>query len=78
MGRPRLPKKTPGWAMPDWMKPFARLFCNTGREPTVEAIEYLYNDTADPRINLPLSMIECGVKSQVGMLYQLHKAGLLK
>ena len=66
--------------MPAWMKPYARHVTNTGtNEPDrVAVVERMYNDTADPRINLPLSTLQACVKSQVGLLYVLHEAGLLK
>jgi hypothetical protein len=65
------------WRMPDWMKPYAPLFINTGREPTVEAIEEMYNGRADPLINLPLSTLEACVKSQVGFLMKLHQRNII-
>ena len=66
------------WKMPDWMVPFAPLFINTGREPTVETIVEMVNGRTDPQINLPLSTLEACVKSQVGFLSVLHKNGLLR
>jgi len=65
------------WKMPKWMVPYAANITNTGREPTVEAIEFMYNDDASPLINLPLSTLEACVKSQVGLLYRLHEKKLL-
>ena len=71
-------KRNEVWKMPDWMKPLAPMFANTGREANVEAIEELFNGTTDPLINLPLSTIEFGIKSQVTLLYILYKSSKLK
>jgi len=65
------------WTMPDWMRPYAPLFINTGREPTVAAIEEMNNGNTDPRINLPLSTLEACVKTQVGFLTRLKNRGAL-
>src|SRR5947209_7313362 len=60
--------------MPKWMEPYRKHICNTGGN----SIEDCMNGDADPVINLPLSTIQFGVKSQVGLLYALHKAGVLR
>ena len=68
------------WAMPYWMRPYAKMVTNTGASPSedpVLVVETMYNETADPRVNLPLSTLQACVKSQVGMLYRLHEAELL-
>lgn len=65
------------WKMPKWMVLYASDVTNTGREPTVANIEWMYNDDADPRINLPLSTLEACVKSQVSLLYRLHERKIL-
>ena len=65
------------WKMPAWMKPYAPLITNTGRGPTVEVIEDMYNSMTSPVINLPVSMLEIGVKTQIALLANLHAAGLL-
>jgi len=65
------------WKMPEWMEAHAHRFTNTGRKPTREAIEELYNGNSDPRTNLPLSTIEFGVKSQVALLTRLNQDGKL-
>jgi len=61
------------WKMPKWMKPYAPLICNTGGNDVAE----LVNGHADPLVNLPLSTIQFGVKSQVIMLLRLKNAGYL-
>ena len=68
------------WVMPKWMRPYAAHVTNTGDgdKDRVKVVEGMYNGTADPRINLPLSTLQACVKSQVAMLYCLHQAHLLK
>lgn len=61
------------WTMPAWMKPYAPCICNTGGNDIAE----MMNGNADPRVNLPLSTLQCAVKSQVAMLEQLREAGFL-
>lgn len=77
--RLHIPAKQPRelWKMPMWMWDFVGEFANTGREPTIAAIEELYNGNADPLINLPLSTIQFGVKSQVALLYGLRRRGFI-
>jgi hypothetical protein len=70
-------KKPERWKMPAWMTHFAHHFVNTGCQPTVEEIERLVNGHTDPQINLPLSTIEFGVKSQVALLNRLYGVGKL-
>lgn len=67
------------WRMPHWMKPLAPLVTNTGTNEAdrVKVIEEMYNGRADPVINLPLSTLQACVKSQVGLLYNMHRVGLL-
>lgn len=60
------------WTMPTWMHPYAEYFTNTGCEPTIENIEELVNGNDDPAINLPMSTIQFGVKSQVAFLTRLY------
>lgn len=62
------------WTMPKWMSPYAGFICNTGGNDITE----MMNGNADPRVNLPLSTLQCAVKSQVLMLNALHRAGKLK
>ena len=62
------------WKMPTWMEPYRSLICNTGGN----SIERLVNGMTDPIINLPVSTIEFGVKSQIGLLENLKAKGLLK
>jgi len=69
----KLPTKTAKWAMPEWMERFRGCICNTGGN----SIEDCMNGNADPIINLPLSTIQFGVKSQVGLLYAMHKQGMI-
>lgn len=66
------------WKMPDWMKPYARLIGNTGHDPTIENIEKIFNGYTDPTINLPLSLLQACVKSQVELLVELYIAKELK
>lgn len=42
------------WTIPEWMKPFEALICNTGGNDVAE----MYNGDADPYINLPLSTLQ--------------------
>lgn len=62
------------WKMPTWMQSYAKFIVNTGCEPTVENIEELVNGNDDPIINLPMSTIQFGVKSQVALLNVLNKS----
>jgi hypothetical protein len=66
--------KNKKWVMPDWMKPYREMFCNTGGN----SVEDLINGNADPIVNLPLSTIQFGAKSQLGMILRLHEAGKLQ
>lgn len=61
------------WTMPEWMERFRSCFVNT----CGNSIEELMNGKADPVVNLPLSTIQFGAKSQVGMLEQMRKAGMI-
>lgn len=61
------------WTMPPWMEPYRKLIGNTGGN----AIEEMMNDETDARINLPRAVLAVAVKSQVGLLYALRKAGML-
>lgn len=62
------------WEMPSWMKPYEEWIANTGGN----SIEDCMNGVTDPLVNLPLSTIEFGVKSQVTLLTRLNAQGLLK
>ena len=62
------------WMMPKWMIPYGVYIVNTGGN----SIESMVNGDADPRVNLPLSMLQACVKSQVAMLTSLHNNGALK
>ena len=62
------------WKMPRWMEPYRQHFVNTAGN----TIEELMSRTTDPRVNLPLSMLEACVKSQVSFLIRLHEKGLLR
>jgi hypothetical protein len=62
------------WVMPEWMEPYRASICNIGGN----SIEELINGNADPIVNLPLSTIQFSCKSQVSLLENLHKAGVLK
>lgn len=66
-------KERNAWIMPAWMEPYRDLIVNTGGNP----VEFMVNDQANPRINLPLSTLEACVKSQVHLLNILHDRGLL-
>lgn len=66
-----MPRK---WKMPKWMEPYRQYVTNTAGN----SIEDLMNGNADPRVNLPLSTIQFGVKSQVHMLVYLHTCKRLK
>lgn len=61
------------WQMPGWMEPYRELICNTGGN----TVERLMNGNTNPIVNLPLSTLECAVKSQVILLETLHKRGRL-
>ena len=61
------------WKMPRWMEPYRDLLVNTGGNP----VEDMMNGNASPLVNLPLSTLQAAVKSQVGLLYQLHESELL-
>jgi hypothetical protein len=61
------------WKMPKWMEPYRNYFVNTGGN----SVEDLMKGRTDPVINLPLSTLEFGMKSQVSLLCQLHQDGLL-
>ena len=60
------------WTMPEWMERFRDCFTYTGGN----SIEDLVNGDADPRINLPLSTIQFGVKSQVMLLEKMRRKGM--
>ena len=62
------------WTMPQWMRPYAEHIVNTGGNDLVDMV----NGTASPLINLPLSVLQACVKSQVALLNRLHAAHLLK
>lgn len=62
-----------GWEMPAWMRKYEKYITNTGGNSVTD----LMNGHADPQINLPLSTIQAMCKSQVSLLYGLHKAGEL-
>lgn len=62
------------WTMPKWMEPYRGSICNTGGN----TIEECMNGNSDPVINLPLSTIQFGVKSQVALLYSLHNSRKLQ
>jgi hypothetical protein len=57
------------WKMPKWMEPYRKLICNTGGN----SIEDMMNGNADPAVNLPLSMLQACVKSQVLLLEALRE-----
>jgi hypothetical protein len=61
------------WKMPSWMEPYQLLFANTAGN----SIADLMNGNTDPRVNLPLSTLEFGVKSQVALLENLRRNRLL-
>ena len=61
------------WAMPKWMEKYREHIVNTGGNQ----IEAMVNGNASPLVNLPLSTLQACVKSQVALLQQLHKNGLL-
>jgi hypothetical protein len=63
----------PKWTMPKWMEAYREFICNTGGN----TVERLMNGTTNPIVNLPLSTLECAVKSQVILLEILHKNGKL-
>lgn len=65
-------KKTK-WTMPEWMECYRDCIVNTGGN----SIEELMNGDADPRVNLPMSTLQCSVKSQVAMLNVMRKRGML-
>jgi hypothetical protein len=65
--------KSRTWKMPKWMEMYREHFANTGGN----SIEELMNGDADPRVNLPLSTIQFGVKSQVSMLTRLREKKLI-
>ena len=71
----RLPTK---WRVPSWMLPYIETITNTGREPTKDAIEALYNGSANAQINLPLVLTQAAVFAQISMLYNLQRKGHLK
>ena len=62
------------WVMPEWMEPYREYIHNTGGN----TVESMMNGDASPLINLPLSMLQACVKSQVSMLYGLHEASKLR
>lgn len=62
------------WTMPDWMEVYRGDFNNTGGN----TVEYLMNGHTAMQINAPLAFLEMAVEAQVGMLYQLKKAGKLR
>ena len=66
--------KVKSWTMPVWMRPYAGYIVNTGGNDVTE----MMNGHADPRINLPLSMLQACVKSQVALLELLHEANALR
>jgi hypothetical protein len=66
--------KPKSWEMPSWMEPYRETIINTGGN----AVEDLVNGDASPLVNLPRSMLEACVKSQVGLLSILRKRDLLK
>lgn len=61
------------WKMPKWMEPYRELIGNTGGN----SIEEMVNDDSDARINLPRVILSVAVKSQVGLLEQLHERAML-
>lgn len=61
------------WTAPRWMIPYLPLIVNTGGSD----VTAMMNRTTDPRVNLPLSTLECAVKSQVALLVRMHEAGFL-
>lgn len=60
--------RSPRWKIPGWMVPYVEYVVNTGGND----VEELVNGNADPLINLPLSTIQFGVKSQILLLERLH------
>lgn len=62
------------WVMPNWMEEYRIDICNTGGNP----IEELMNDKESNMHNNQVRMILifC-VQSQISLLHQLHKKGLL-
>lgn len=61
------------WKMPSWMERYRSLIVNTGGN----SIEEMMNGNADPRVNLPLSTLQACVKSQVSLLENMRRSGIL-
>ncbi len=70
-------KSDGAWVMPEWMKPYVEFICNTGGN-SVEELMNADSKTANVVVNAPLALICVAVKSQVWLLEELHKKGLLK
>lgn len=66
------PKKP--WVMPKWMEPFRPYIHNHGGN----SIERLMNGNTTMRVNMPLAILEVAVSTQVTLLENLHREGLLK
>lgn len=61
------------WSPPEWMVPFLP-HINTGGHPVKEMME----DSSTVFANAPRALLAMGVKTQVGLLVDLHDAGMLK
>lgn len=59
------------WTMPTWMEKYRDCIVNTGGND----VEEMVNGHADPLTNLPLSMLQACVTSQVAMLNLLRQNG---
>lgn len=64
------------WHIPDWMKKYEPLFCNTGGN-TVEDLMNRDPREANVVINAPVALLCVAVQSQVTLLHQLRKEGKL-
>lgn len=61
------------WTMPKWMEPYRRCLVNSAGN----SVEELVNGNDNPLINLPLSTLQFGMKSQVQLLEVMHAYGML-
>ncbi|GAA3751609.1 hypothetical protein [Micromonospora maritima] len=77
--REKAERKAAGaWEMPDWMEQYRDLIGNTGGN-TVEDLLYRLETTERLAFtNIVVFTMATDVKAQVGLLYRLRQAGMLR
>lgn len=66
------------WTMPEWMEPYRALITNTGGNEVEDLIDRLDNEDHLATVNLPVFTLAAAVQAQIGLLNNLHRAGLLR